>query len=52
MAGPAQPADPASQPFWLLTVLLLSGVGLLVPGLRTPPPPQPVAAQSPAPYGG
>jgi len=108
VAGDAQPADPAGQPFWLHaatgltgvrldvppdagsyrvvvvnqdgssgvvvrvragidaswiyptgiglliggTVLLLVGVGLLVPGLRTPPPLQPVAGPGPATYGG
>lgn len=108
VAGDTQPADPASQPFWLRTatgstrvrldvppdagsyrvvvtnqdassgiavrvragieahwvyptgislllggtVLLLIGLALLVPGLRTPPPLQPVAARSPAPFGG
>ena len=34
------------------TVLLLIGVGLLIPGLRTPPPLQPVAARGPTPFGG
>lgn len=108
VSGDAQPADPASQLFWLRTatglsgvrldvppdagsyrvvvvnqdgssgvavrvragietrwiyptgigllaggsVLLLIGVALLVPGLRTPPPLQPVAPQNPAPFGG
>lgn len=32
--------------------LLLGGTVLLIPGLRTPPPLQPVAARGRAPFGG